>query len=282
MSVEQAVPTETGFTGREHPRRDGRGFGLIAVGLALLSAFVTFIVLADLTPIVPTHYVVVTLLLTNAATGLLLARHHRPRGLAGGAVAPRRAAPAPVFTFASSGCFRSSPRRRRSWWRSSPASRSTVASTVCSRRAHSAALQNSLIVAEAYLRDHAQIVRSDIMVMAYNVRAQQAGVRQRSRKAAAVPDLPGLGARPRRSDRARQKPQGRRARASADQPDLRHAAARGACAHRRKGTANRSAAGHQLRRRRGQAARIRRLLSLRRAAARPAVVPTVAGDDAKA
>jgi len=36
-----------------------------------------------------------------------------------------------------------------------------------------AALQNSLIVAEAYLRDHAQIVRSDIMVMAYNVSANK-------------------------------------------------------------------------------------------------------------
>ena len=32
-----------------------------------------------------------------------------------------------------------------------------------------AAIQNSLIVAEAYLRDHAQIVRSDIMLMAFEL-----------------------------------------------------------------------------------------------------------------
>src|SRR3569623_2004909 len=43
-----------------------------AVGLALLSAFLTFVVLTGLTPIVPTHKVVVTFLLINAATILLL------------------------------------------------------------------------------------------------------------------------------------------------------------------------------------------------------------------
>ncbi|HEY2186168.1 MAG TPA: PAS domain-containing sensor histidine kinase [Xanthobacteraceae bacterium] len=50
----------------------GRSLGLTAVALALLSAFVTFVVLADLTPIPPTHVVVVTLLAVNAGTGLLL------------------------------------------------------------------------------------------------------------------------------------------------------------------------------------------------------------------
>ena len=49
-----------------------RLLGPICVALALLSAFVTFIVLADLTPISPSHYVVVSLLLANAATILLL------------------------------------------------------------------------------------------------------------------------------------------------------------------------------------------------------------------
>src|SRR5690242_21295741 len=38
----------------------------------MLSAVITFLVLAGLTPIIPTHSVVVTLLLVNAATGLLL------------------------------------------------------------------------------------------------------------------------------------------------------------------------------------------------------------------
>src|SRR6202521_5897388 len=49
-----------------------RALGLAAVALALLSALVTFLVLAGLTPIPPTHEVVVTLLLTNAVTVFLL------------------------------------------------------------------------------------------------------------------------------------------------------------------------------------------------------------------
>jgi two-component system nitrogen regulation sensor histidine kinase NtrY len=49
-----------------------RTLGFAAVALALLSALVTFLVLAGLTPIAPTHEVVVTLLLTNAVTVFLL------------------------------------------------------------------------------------------------------------------------------------------------------------------------------------------------------------------
>src|SRR5262245_26361046 len=45
-----------------------RMLGPVAAGLALVSAIVTFVVLADLTPITPTHNVVVTLLLANALT----------------------------------------------------------------------------------------------------------------------------------------------------------------------------------------------------------------------
>src|SRR5258705_10498684 len=43
-----------------------------AVGIALLSAFLTFMVLAGLTPIEPTRHVVYSFLLINAATILLL------------------------------------------------------------------------------------------------------------------------------------------------------------------------------------------------------------------
>src|SRR5256886_4614944 len=43
-----------------------------AVGLALLSAFLTFVVLTGLTPIEPTREVVVSFLLTNGATILVL------------------------------------------------------------------------------------------------------------------------------------------------------------------------------------------------------------------
>ena len=44
----------------------------VAIGLALLSAFLTFVVLVGLTPIEPTHRVVVTFLLIDAGTILLL------------------------------------------------------------------------------------------------------------------------------------------------------------------------------------------------------------------
>src|SRR5690606_34300076 len=43
-----------------------------AVGLALLSAFLTFVVLLGLSPIVPTHDVVISFLAVNAVTILLL------------------------------------------------------------------------------------------------------------------------------------------------------------------------------------------------------------------
>jgi two-component system nitrogen regulation sensor histidine kinase NtrY len=71
MSVDQAA-AETTLPSSPPRRGETRVLGPIAVGLALLSAFVTFVVLADLTPIAPTHYVVVSLLLANAATVILL------------------------------------------------------------------------------------------------------------------------------------------------------------------------------------------------------------------
>ena len=53
--------------------RGARGFvGPVVVGIALLSAFATFVVLADLTPIVASHYVVIGLLAVNALAILVL------------------------------------------------------------------------------------------------------------------------------------------------------------------------------------------------------------------
>src|SRR5215475_6507568 len=46
--------------------------GPFAVGLALLSAAITFLVLTGLTPVLPTHEVVVTVLLANVVTVLIL------------------------------------------------------------------------------------------------------------------------------------------------------------------------------------------------------------------
>jgi two-component system nitrogen regulation sensor histidine kinase NtrY len=142
--------------------------GTIAVVVALLSAFVTFVVLADLTPVPPTHYVVVSLLLANAVTVTLLlamivrevwqVMQARRSGSAGsrlhisivGLFSIIAAAPAILVAIVASvtldrGLDRLFSTRTR------------------------AAIQNSLIVAEAYLHDHAQIVRSDIMVMAFDL-----------------------------------------------------------------------------------------------------------------
>src|SRR5260370_32987248 len=49
-----------------------RAIGFGAVALALLSAFAPFVVLADLTPVPPTHEVVVTVLLANVVTVIFL------------------------------------------------------------------------------------------------------------------------------------------------------------------------------------------------------------------
>ena len=168
MSVEQAATAETALAGPPAKRGETRVLGPIAVGLALLSAFATFIVLADLTPISPTHYVVVTLLLVNASTVLLLLGiivrevwlvvQARRAGRAGARLHVRI-----VGLFAIIAAF--------------PAILVAIVASVTLDRGLDklfssrtrAAIENSLIVAEAYLRDHAQIVRSDILVMAVDM-----------------------------------------------------------------------------------------------------------------
>lgn len=165
MSVDTA---ETALVGTSAKRREMRVLGPIAVGLALLSAFVTFVVLADLTPILPTHYVVVSLLLADAATVALLLGvivrevwqvvQARRSGRAAARLHIRivgifsiiAAAPAILVAIVASvtldrGLDRLFSTRTR------------------------AAIENSLIVAEAYLRDHAQIVRSDILLMGFEI-----------------------------------------------------------------------------------------------------------------
>src|SRR5262249_15222054 len=68
-SAEQTTPAEIAIASAD---RAISILGPLAAALAMLSAFVTFVVLADLTPIAPTHTVVVTLLLINAVTVFLL------------------------------------------------------------------------------------------------------------------------------------------------------------------------------------------------------------------
>ncbi len=168
MSVEQAATADNTLANPPAKQAEMRLLGPIAVGLALLSAFVTFIVLADLTPILPTHYVVVSLLLANAVTVLLLLGvivrevwqvvQARRTGRAAARLHVRivglfsiiAAVPAILVAIVASvtldrGLDRLFSARTRT------------------------AIENSLVVAEAYLRDHAQIVRSDIILMALDI-----------------------------------------------------------------------------------------------------------------
>ncbi len=168
MSVEQAAIADAAPSEPPAKRGEVRILGPVAVGLALLSALVTFVVLADLTPISPNHNVVVTLLLANAATVLLLI------GIITREVwqvvqARRTGRAAARLHVRIVGLF--------SLVAATPAILVAIVATVTLDRGLDrlfsadtrSAIENSLIIAEAYLRDHAQIVRSDIMVMAYDI-----------------------------------------------------------------------------------------------------------------
>ena len=145
-----------------------RLIGACAVGVALLSATATFLVLAGLTPIAPVHEVVVDLLLGNVVTGLLLLGiigrevwkvvQARRRGRAGsrlhvqivGLFAVIAAVPTVLV--------------------------SVVASTTLDRgldRFFStrtrAMIEQSMIVANAYVSEHADAIRGDLLAMAYDL-----------------------------------------------------------------------------------------------------------------
>lgn len=139
--------------------------GPITAGIALLSALATFLVLSGLTRFLPTHDLVVSLLLINviAALGLVLviARElwkivrARREGRAGarlhvrivGLFAVIAAVPTILVAIVASitldrGLDRFFSTRTR------------------------AVIENSLAVSEAYLREHAQMIRGDIIAMA--------------------------------------------------------------------------------------------------------------------
>jgi two-component system nitrogen regulation sensor histidine kinase NtrY len=164
-SVDQTTPAEIAAPATS---RAVRVLGPLAAALAMLSAFATFVVLADLTPIAPTHTVVVTLLLTNALTVFLLIgiiAHEvwlvvqaRRRGRAAarlhvqivGLFAVIAAVPAILVALVASitldrGLDRLFSTRTR------------------------AIIENSLVVADAYLQEHAQMIRGDIMAMSFDV-----------------------------------------------------------------------------------------------------------------
>jgi two-component system, NtrC family, nitrogen regulation sensor histidine kinase NtrY len=166
-NVGQATTTELVGAAASAPTAGfvARALGLAAVALALLSALVTFVVLAGLTPIVPTHEVVVFLLAVNAGTVLLLivviAREvwgvvqARRRGRAAARLHVRIVALFSVIAAV-------------------PAILVAVVASITldrgldrlfSQQTHSL-IENSLIVADAYVREHVQFVRADAIAIA--------------------------------------------------------------------------------------------------------------------
>jgi two-component system nitrogen regulation sensor histidine kinase NtrY len=139
-----------------------------AVGFALLSAFLTFVVLTGLTPIEPKREVVVSFLLINAATILLLVGiivrevwqlvQARRRGRAAARLHVQIVSLFSVIAVL-------------------PAVLVSVVANVTIDRGldrlfsgtTKAAIDNSLIVASAYLNEHAQLIRGDILGMANDI-----------------------------------------------------------------------------------------------------------------
>jgi two-component system nitrogen regulation sensor histidine kinase NtrY len=145
-----------------------RLIGAVAVGVALLSATATFLVLSGLTPISPVHEVVVKLLLGNAVTGLLLLAiigrevwqvvQARRRGRAGSRLHIQIVSLFAVIAAVPTVLV------------------AIVASTTLDRgldRFFStrtrAMIEQSLIVADAYVSEHAQAIHGDVLAMAYDL-----------------------------------------------------------------------------------------------------------------
>src|ERR1700731_4456968 len=169
---EQVAPADPAARAAPMPIAS-RLFGAIAVGVALLSAPATFLVLAGMTPIDPVQSVVLTLLAVNAGTSFLLLAiiamevwvviQARRRGYAGsrlhvqivGLFAVIAAVPTVLVAVVASttldrGLDRFFSTRTR------------------------AMIEQSLIVADAYVSEHAQAIRGEILAMAFDLgRARQ-------------------------------------------------------------------------------------------------------------
>ncbi len=145
-----------------------RWFGPVAVTLALFSAFLTFMVLTGLTPLEPKREVVYSFLLINAATILLLV------GIIAREVwkvvqARRRGSAAARLHIQVVSLF--------SIIAVLPAVLVAIVANVTIDRGLDRlfsgptreVIQNSLIVANAYLHEHAQLIRGDIIGMANDI-----------------------------------------------------------------------------------------------------------------
>lgn len=165
-SAEQAAPADLGTV--PGSGRALRLLGPIAAGLALLSAIITFVVLADLTPIAPTHDVVVALLLANALTVFILL------GVIAGEVwqvvqARRRGRAAARLHIRIVSLF--------AIVAAVPAILVAVVASITLDRGldrlfstrTKQVIENSVMVADAYLQERAQMLRGDILAMAFDV-----------------------------------------------------------------------------------------------------------------
>jgi two-component system nitrogen regulation sensor histidine kinase NtrY len=179
-TVDEVTISERG-TGSASARLGTRFLGPVAIGLALISALVTFLILTGLTPIMPTHQVVVTVLLANALAVLLLVSiigwelgqvvQARWRGRAGARLHVRivglfsliAATPAILVAVVASITL---DRGLDRWF---------------STRTR-AVIENSLGVAQAYVRENAELIRGDIVAMAFDIsRAKPLFDRDRAR-----------------------------------------------------------------------------------------------------
>jgi two-component system nitrogen regulation sensor histidine kinase NtrY len=162
----QAATAEV-LTGTSAPasRWLGRSLGLTAVAVALLSALVTFVVLSGLTPIAPTHEVVVTLLAANGVTVLLLTLFIA-REVWGVVQARRRGRAAARLHVRIVALF--------SVIAALPAVLVAIVASVTldrgldrlfSRQTYSL-IENAAIVADAYVRELDQLVRADTIALA--------------------------------------------------------------------------------------------------------------------
>jgi len=151
-----------------------KGFSLrrwlapFAVGIALLSAFLTFVVLTGLTPIEPTRDVVRSFLMINAVTILLLVGII-VREIVQMVQARRRGRAAARLHVQIVGLF--------SVIAVLPAVMVSIVANVTIERGLDRlfsgptreVIQNSLTIARAYMQEHAQLIRGDILGMANDI-----------------------------------------------------------------------------------------------------------------
>ena len=248
-----------------------------AVVTALLSAFLTFIVLSGLTPIEPTRHVVYSFLLIDAGTILLLVGiivrevwqvvQARRRGRAAARLHVQIVSLFSVIAVL-------------------PAVLVAIVANVTIDRGLDRlfsgptreAIQNSLSIARAYTYEHAQLIRGDILGMANDIARARPLFDQDRRSFRELADGQRLRAKPAGRDAGRQGRQCPGDGANRDQAGFHDPAAGLPLQRRRERAADRGLPGGQLRRRRDQAPCLQRYLPVRRAAARPACDQPVEAD----